>query len=372
MKKLFLLVLLCSFPASAWALECQTDADCSDGYYCEMLPCTCAMPACEDGAECPEAECEPCPGECVAEATSTDTGWTTGECTADADCPQGFACVETTYGYCGGAIPDCEPCTCACEEGQPCNCEDECPPCETSEPPECSEGTIMVCEYQPQTCAADSDCAEGFECVAQEACTSYDSCVSCACPVCPEGETCEPCDCPEVPDECVGVPSEPVCETLGSYCVPKQVECTQDSDCPDDWSCTAMPVACPAIACDCVCPEGTDCDCTEECPVSECDESSKAYCLPGGWYEAGFSDAAALGSDTFMDKGVTEAANTHTEEPTVEPSDTDTDSDGTAQTGTDGSSSGCAAMPNAAASTSLLALLSMALLALASLRRVRR
>lgn len=306
---------------------CETDADCPDDMECVPMPCACACMACEEGEECEPCECPDCPddGECMPKYDDPPDGWYADECESDADCPAEFKCEEIGYGSCGGATPACPPCTCmACDpDDEECDPEDcECPPCEEEfVEPECTEEIVKVCMFVPEECEADADCADGFECVAQEVC--YGMGTSCACPeivcaceTCPDGEECEPCECPEVPPCDCDDEEEYVeeCETLGAYCVPQQITCEDDEGCPEGWECLDFPDDCVCPMCDCAvppCPEGEECpepDC--DCGPCECEEGGgESYCVPDGWAEAGFESGGSMGSADFL----TETANDSTD-----------------------------------------------------------
>ncbi|MBM4395756.1 MAG: hypothetical protein FJ087_08705 [Deltaproteobacteria bacterium] len=297
MRTLIAVLVLAAAPAVALAGDCKTDADCGKDERCVPIPC----PSCPAGAECP-----PCDGggECVIEAEPAD------QCQTDADCPSGFSCKSYDAG-CGGAsvpggAPDSgggssgsggvpTPCTCACAEGQ------ECPPCECETEPvdpdpetdvPCAAQPIRVCEYSPKECAADADCAAGFECAPVEMCWGTGcACPSCACPPCEPGAECPPCDCEELPP-CDCPPPETKCEVLGHYCQVKAVECDDAADCPADWECTDGGCMCPA------------CDCMEGVPDCKCGECScRKQCMPGGWGDYGVRSPEEAAAATDLAAG---------------------------------------------------------------------
>lgn len=290
MKTLTTLLLL-SFallPTAAWA-TCASDADCAPDEVCLATPCACATPACDPEGECPEPE--PCTCDAAAECVPTDSFdddvYYSGDCEVDADCPMGFACEQVQV-PCGSTRVDCA-CP-GCAEGE------ECPPCECPEepvePPECEIETYGYCAYKPVECASDADCVEGFECKAQEVCSSSAGC-GCAMPACDPDDG----ECPEPePCECDETDYEETCEVIGNYCEAKQIECEAAADCPADWECVGIGAdcACPAIACASdepdACPDLPPCECAAEPTVS--------YCMPGGWAEAAARDYAAGSDDT--------------------------------------------------------------------------
>jgi MYXO-CTERM domain-containing protein len=149
------------------------------------------------------------------------------ECETDSDCSEGLECVVVGATSCAGAPP--------CPEGE------DCP-----DPPECEPEEFKECVEAPITCETDADCPDFLRCVGGGP--------SVICTVSSDGEE----DCEEVSEE------------EGLSCQFVQIDCATNSDCPTDFECTAIPSACPSIAC----PEG------EECPEAECDEEERFACLP--------------------------------------------------------------------------------------------
>ena len=177
--------------AFAQAPECETDADCEDGFACEVtasLSCP-GSPPCPEGEECAEPpECEEEEfRECVRAPI---------DCETDADCPSYLSCVT-----------DEPPTICTVEPGG----EEEC------EEPD-REDLSSFCEYVPIDCETDGDCPDDFECI------SFGQ-SDCATIACPEGEECP----------------EPECDESEAFaCVPRQIECDTDADCPSEWACVTF------------------------------------------------------------------------------------------------------------------------------------
>ncbi len=221
-------------PPTLVAAECTDDADCPMGFACEEyeIPCSdvkplteCVCEPCDpdSGEECPECECpeEPVWEECE-EQTALMCVYSFAECTADADCDDGFECLAVES-CTGGSFCECSSCACAgCPEG-----EEDCPPCDCPEEEVCEcyeeeivcETEVAYCVPVQQECASDDECPEGWECSEFSANATSCACADCLC----EETACDPDDeeCEEIPCEC-----EPcVCEdeseeTVEAYCLP--------------------------------------------------------------------------------------------------------------------------------------------------------
>lgn len=122
------------------SLECETDADCDDGLFCNGSE-ECWGVKCQDGTPpCGEYEvCNETDDTCESE-------WE--ECDTDADCDDGL--------FCNGAEE--------CWGGE---CWDGWPPCSDSEV--CSEAED-TCELSWQECETDADCDDGLFCNGVEQC----------------------------------------------------------------------------------------------------------------------------------------------------------------------------------------------------------
>jgi hypothetical protein len=129
--------------------ECEASSDCATGFVCETqevcsgggdcICSSCACAACPEGEDCPPCDC---PEEPVCECDDVepecyDEGICVPEmetCEENADCQEGFECMEISSGgdcacgcecaviNCGPDDEDCEQPTC------------ECPPCDCPEP----------------------------------------------------------------------------------------------------------------------------------------------------------------------------------------------------------------------------------------------
>lgn len=317
----FAVIPLLASPAHAED-ECATDADCPVGFACEEIAwgaCP-GAPPCEEGEDCPppppceegsELVCVPAPIACAS----------------DSDCPSDLECVTFTYEECWGSsepgeptdpvpmpIPDDRDADAGSDAGS-----DDSP--DGGESDDGFEGDDFEDEFECETvteaycapayvggCETDSDCGEGFDCVALEVCSCSGSGGS---------------DAPGVPGSAGGGADagsedpdfggddagsdfdeddagfgddereddeeweeECSCEPTGEFfCEPREVECSTDADCPDDWTCEAYgdsTETCYAT------PEGE--------VICEEDTESSNVCIPPGW------DAwagAAGGDDDF-------------------------------------------------------------------------
>lgn len=316
----FGLVLTAASNASA---ECTSDADCAEGYACELVGASaCAdSPPCIPGEECVEPEpCEPEEEYACLFVPPT--------CATDADCEAGLVC-ETYDSY------DCSVSSPACPEGA------ECP-----EPVEedCTEESESYC-VPPYfaACSEDADCGPGFACVADEVCScggstgggSTDS----------GGGSTDPVPAPDMPDSPQDKDGEDCgCEPTGEfYCELIPVECTSDADCGEGLSCVTGP------ADDVICTATPDGD-------ESCDEPSEtvSYCIPDGYEDyldagLGGRGESVAADDDSLDGGGTSA-------PTSEEAQNGASSDG------DDEASGCAATGSAGGSGWLMALAMLGLI----------
>lgn len=289
-----MLAAICLAPASAFAeSECDTNADCGEGFVCETVSTPCAAPPpCDsvDGGECPEPpECDPEPeGQCrPAPPESCDTA---------SDCDAGLVCVTYTYETCSGGVPT----DCASSEGG----EESCP--EPAEEPECTtetEGSCLPPYLAP--CDVAADCGSGgWTCEAAEVCTrsgggpttgggSDDSNPGEDIPSTDEGsdgssggedgdrdEPSEPGDGGATDDGDHGAPDDCSCEPGDvKYCdLPKQ-ECDSDSDCAGDLKCMELPGG-HATSPDTTCTNTPDGETICEDDGSTENEEPASYCLP--------------------------------------------------------------------------------------------
>lgn len=134
-------VLGSSHALAAAGSVCTDDADCGDGYSCEVTGASgsCSGQACAKGETCPPPVCE----------TFEIHSCVPGPCSADSDCVDNMVCHTSTYATCSGSGRVCKP-------------GEACPP---PPPPTCSEYTESQCTPRYQLpCRADADCGTGFRC----------------------------------------------------------------------------------------------------------------------------------------------------------------------------------------------------------------
>ncbi len=247
------LMMAFALPAFAQAPdsgECAANADCPDGYTCEVFEWG-ACPACAEGEECPPCEmgsdsvCIPPPPK---------------QCSASSDCDGTDVCVTYTFESCSGeTAPACDP-NGTCDERPP-----EPSTCETS-----SESYCVPAYAAP--CQVAADCGGGFTCEAYDVCTCSGG-----------GSTGEPGD---------GAPPEPVeddcvCEASGeNYCQLIEVECSSDADCAGELTCQEA----YSVGAGVVCPDGEECPDQPPEPVE-----TVSYCAPDGYgyYGGGYAEAVA-------------------------------------------------------------------------------
>ena len=351
MAGVFVALALMASPAAASAQECTSDADCGDGDVCMVPPC--AMVSCPPGEECPEIECEEV-GECgnqygIPDEMICDTS---ADCPAYFECMEReFGCwgnPRTTLTEPGKQDPDGSGSSTDSQgssgssgsagdtpSSDPDTGDEEDPDGESKEDPEessdlmpmpeeeggesgdeedCEPDKISICVFMPTDCDSDDQCDDGFSCqVTEEICMGgsggvpiEEDCICAQC-ICEEGDddcNCPPCDCdndsfaPEPSEESgdedpVDPPIEEECEVLAQQCIPQEVPCATDDECPAGWECVEAPVMDTTISVDCppcACEEGD-----ENCECPDCEEDSfdpvpvetEGMCMPEGWADIG-------------------------------------------------------------------------------------
>jgi len=171
-------------------------ANCPADFQCVPDVVAVSLPACP-----PNTKCETPPPQISDTGTCQPAAHA---CSTNADCAAPLVC-QASGGMCsgGGSVgPD---------------------GVVTTTPETCTSGP-SVCTYVAKTCAADTDCADSYQCVK----VSEMSMCSGSAPACrpsDAGASCAP-------------PEPPVCTTTTIMnCMPKQIACAAGQACPAGWSC---------------------------------------------------------------------------------------------------------------------------------------
>lgn len=250
------LVVALGVPALASAeTECSADADCGDGFVCETYEVPCAG-ACAPGEDCDTSCDSTTESECVPAPPAS--------CTTAADCDPDLVCVTVTYETCDDVAV---PATCAVGEE-----------CDTGPAPDVScttetEGYCVPPYLAP--CQVNADCGPGFTCEESEVCgcSGGDSAGSSG----SDGMQ---------PRTTVDAGSDDDCSCSGTgefYCDIVQQECTADSECPGTMVCDTLPGddyddGGVVETCTSTPDGGMECE-SEEVDAGSSTESTK-YCLP--------------------------------------------------------------------------------------------
>lgn len=164
------------------AQPCESDDQCEEGMVCHTETreeCSGgSMVDCRPGSECPE----PTPVECETVTESACVPGYALPCQQDSDCGEGFACVEAEECWCegsgtagagggsGGAPADADG---GAAEPQSGSGEDDPAPVPEGDVPvsyeeqcTCEPTGEYYCEMQEIACASDSDCPQGWACEA--------------------------------------------------------------------------------------------------------------------------------------------------------------------------------------------------------------
>ena len=254
--------------------DCETDDDCSEGWVCETVGAVaCTDMACPPDEECPEPP--PCEEEewteCVPDLT---------ECVADSDCPEPFVCITVEYTECSGSATSP-----ACPPGE------DCPDPPEPEEPDCEEGEESFCAPPYiAPCEEDDDCGEGFTCEeVQECACSGGGAVGGGSSGSTGTDSGGDDDSGDGEGDDDGFDCD--CEGIDEYyCQPEEIDCEEDPDCPEDWSCMSA----PSPGAPCYYNEETDetfCEEEEDTPESICIPPDWGYWGAGG--SSGYGEAAA-------------------------------------------------------------------------------
>ena len=136
-------LLLSSSALAQFESECDVDADCEQGFACEVTGGggSCSASECDEFGNCTPGVCE----------TFEFRSCVPGPCSDDSDCSEGMVCHTSSYTTCTDPAR-------ICEGGEDCS--------DAYEPPSCEEHSESHCTPRHQLpCTADADCGEGFRCI---------------------------------------------------------------------------------------------------------------------------------------------------------------------------------------------------------------
>ena len=237
---------------SCISAECLTDADCTDGLFCNgaeycmdgmCVPSTDVV--CNDGVACTQDACSEDAGNCMAypDDTQCDDG---NACTLDV-CDAVIGCLSTPIpGCCGDGI---------CDGGEtPCDCAEDCGVPAESEATMCGDGIDNDCDGAIDT--GDSDCACNGD---WQRCTQNADCCSGRCIGFPWMKWCQPAPQPQCAtnadcDDSVFCNGSETC--AGGQCVAGQVPCAAGDTCNEIDDQCEPPTCMPSNS---VCQSNGDC-----------------------------------------------------------------------------------------------------------------
>jgi hypothetical protein len=193
---------------AAHAQQCVRDADCPDGYGCDVPP---TAGACDSSSgTCDDARIAPSPGQCEPKPLL---------CKVDSDCPAGLTCDVRSATECAVA-PAAPPNGSA---GQSAGAAPAEPACQQLPP----EGE---CVHELTPCTKDSECNGGEVCTPLG--TTSECSGSAATPTCAPGAQCEA---PAAP------PEEQCTETQRFFCFPPPKGCSASDPCASGTRCVQLP-----------------------------------------------------------------------------------------------------------------------------------
>lgn len=279
--------------------QCGEDANCADGYYCQVSTSTCVQlaalgAACEGGHAC--AEGRPCIDNVCCASPACGDGTTTcqtGYCEVGTGQCVFLSGVSCSSASCAGSTLT-EPRLCDGQGG-----------CGNPSSAPCPGGFLCASATACATsCAAAVDCQLGFYCAAGscvarvqvgESCSNDDMCVSNACASsvcvpCREGHCCpEGCNgacsvCASTGGGCVGATVGTVDARCGAYLCDGAESCPDTCTLSEDCAAGQLCQFVPAVGCAPTCTTDADCGAGNWCDVMTgyCQEASAA----GSWCDS--------------------------------------------------------------------------------------
>jgi hypothetical protein len=231
--------------------SCQSDADCSDGFFCNGAEscsagaCAAGTSPCNDGISCTVDVCDEAADSCGHDATDS-------LCDNNVDCDGAEFC---------NPMMGCLTTGPTCDDGKSCTV-DQC------------DIINDVCTHSPN----DQACSNGLYCDGEEACDPVNGnattgCVAGTTVNCDDTFGCTTDSCNEAADACAHAPSDALCAP-GQYCVPGQgckvgTPCTTNAQCSDGNACNGVET------CNVVCQIGQPVNCSDgiQCTTDSCNPS---------------------------------------------------------------------------------------------------
>lgn len=220
---------------AAFAQTCTSDADCMQGFTCQVAGVVIDNAPCKPGTDCLNRGVSGSTG-----TTSTVSSCQPAPCATDSDCGADMVCYAQSSTSCSGSggRPACSPDSKSCD-----------PTPVTTEA--CITTTSSACVFRWQRpCNADADCGAGFVCQPEESgvCSGGTPSGGSGSGSGVGGNTGGPtmtgpnmpADLP--PSSCTTITSFP------GYCQVQVTSCIVDADCPAHWQCVDVPVAVPIAA----------------------------------------------------------------------------------------------------------------------------
>lgn len=267
--------------------SCAADTDCLKGFICETDTLSCPDTApCRDGEKCAaEVACE---SEEYSRCVS-------GPCTGDTDCADGMVCLTETHQQCSGAAVACQKGQ-ECPEPEPAECntvtESECvpkylAPCALDA--DCGEGFACV---QGQECGCSTSAGSSGS---PEANTADAGAAISGSGTDGNAGSAQPDPAADADAGNTPTSSDCGCKPSGRFrCKMKEITCDTDAGCPSGWTCVqshtnSAPVACSATK---LADGGVTTTCADAGPA----EPASKQCVPPYYDTFGSEGASAVDS----------------------------------------------------------------------------